>query len=77
MTCTEPFTFGEWTETGECSENCKLMLERSCEAVKIDGLTPPSCENQTLVMEGNTSCECVVGDYLFAQYLSFVLLIER
>ena len=73
----EPFTFGGWKETDECSENCKVMLERTCEAVTLDGLIPPSCENQTLVMEGNTSCECVVGDYLFAQYLSFVLLIGR
>ena len=73
----EPFSFGEWTETNECSENCTLMLERTCKPVIVDGLTPPSCENETLVMEGNTSCECVVGDILFAHYLSFVLLIGR
>jgi len=56
--CTEPFNFGGWTETEKCSENCKLMLERTCEVVKVAGLTPMSCEDQVLVKEGNTSCKC-------------------
>ena len=67
MNHAEPFNFGDWTETEKCSENCKLMLERTCEIVKVAGLTPMSCEDQALVKEGNTSCKCA-GDVLYLRH---------
>ena len=71
----EPFTFGGWTETEKCSENCKLMLERTCEAVEVDGLTPLSCEEQTLAKEGHTLCECGGDSLHFSKGIAFLLLI--
>ena len=59
---TEPFTFGDWLETEECSENCKLNLRRSCDPVHVEGLTELSCEGQSLVKEGNKSCGSCGGN---------------
>ena len=57
MNHTEPFHFGDWTETKVCSEKCFLELHRTCEAVKVEGLTPMDCRGQLLVKDGNKTCE--------------------
>ena len=73
----EPFTFGDWTETEKCSENCKLMLNRTCELVNVDGLTPLSCEEQTLAKEGHTLCECGGDSLHFSNGIVFLFCLRE
>ena len=58
----EPFIFGDWTETEECSDDCFLKLERHCEPVVLPGLKLPSCNEQNTTMTGNTPCSPCEGE---------------
>ena len=61
----EPFIFGDWTETEECSEDCFLKLERHCEPVVLSGVEPLPCSRQNITLQGNTPCPCESNNLTF------------